>query len=210
MSNFNKLIDTARKKKQYQNKNVPDIIPDNKLDVDSSIVDSQLLEDEIFREQDPLYLAEKERLAIIAQQNIESPFLHPCQNVNNTVTLVSVDKYHEIDIEFNRQNRTAMLNIIRVDSKNRDSFIQLLHTVHSYLQEEKIEKVYQNIVISDWDTHLSKFDEFSFVRLVNSKISIFPFVIVETNVKDIVSGISKAMGMNVNSHQDSEDLDKTS
>jgi hypothetical protein len=202
MSDFEKLINIARGQEE-----------DRRDEVDGNIVpprsdpNPELLASERVREQDPRYLAEKERLSTIDMDKKKSPFQHPCQNEKNTVTLVSIDKNHEIDIEFNRHNMTAMINLIRVEPSMRGSFVELLHAVHAYLKEERIEKVYQNIVFSDWEMVISKFKEFTLVKVIENNISQFPFAIVEMDAKDLVVGISKALGMNIDSHLDPEDLD---
>lgn len=211
MSNFDNLVKIAlnqRNNHDDDNDNNGSITPidetlsNNENNITKEPMKAELLEAEKIMEQNPRYLAEKEKLATIAQEKEASPFLHPCQNINNTVTLVSSDKAHEIDIEFDKNNSTAMINLIRVDPSNPESFDKLIHTVHSYLTEEKITKVYQYIVLSDWECNLSSIDEFKFVRMVDDKLSMYPFVIIETATNDIIKGISKALGMNVKSHLD--------
>ena len=48
---------------------------------------------------------------------------------------------------------------------------------------------------SDWDTRLSKYNEFKFVKKVEAGYAQQEFVIVESKVSDLVSGISRAMGL---------------
>jgi hypothetical protein len=166
----------------------------------------RLIEIEKIREQNPQYLAEKERIAM--QRLVEddySPYNHPCQNDKNTVSLVSSDKAHEIDIEFDRENKTALLNIINVDPIHRTSFVQLLFAVQKYLKNESIEKAYQNVMESDWDLRLSTIDGFHLVRKVESNAVQHGFVIVETDTVDVVTAIGTAMGMDVDSHLDETD-----
>ena len=135
----------------------------------------------------------------------DSPFNHPCQNPENTVTLLSSDKAHEIDIEFDVSDSTALLNIINMDSSKRKSFIDLLNSTVSFLKTKSINKVYQNVVLTDWDTRLKEIKGFRFVKKVKPDIrrSLFDeFLIVEMNTSDIVKTISTAMGMDVDSHLD--------
>ena len=181
-------------------------------------MDPETLERERIREQNPRYLAEKERIGMVEMEKNDSPFQHPCQNERNTMTLVSIDKCHEIDIEFDRKHHTAMVNLIRVEPSKKDSFLQLLHSVTACLREEKIEKVYQYVVISDWELSMSKIPEFKHVRTVTESDLPMPYVIVESSVDGTLVGIAKALGMNIVSHLDStngkdcesdcEDLDK--
>jgi hypothetical protein len=204
MSEFNSLVKISRAQKEYQYEEV------ETEPVPTTDRDPELLENERIREKDPRYLAEKERIASINMEKNDSPFQHPCQNEKNTMTLVSIDKNHEIDVEIDRINRTAFINLIRVEPTARESFVKLLHVVNTYLREEKIKKVYHNVILSDWETVISKFEEFKLVRKIEGDLTPFPFVIVEMEVKDVTAGIIKAMGMNVDSHLDPEDLDKVS
>jgi hypothetical protein len=165
----------------------------------------KLLEQEKIREQNPVYLAEKERVLMKKMVEDDSPFNHPCQNPSNTVTLLSNNKCHEIDIELDKSNSTALLNIINIDSSKRESFINLLYSVTTFLNTESIKKIYQNVMLSDWDMRLKKIEKNRFVKKVKSNIDrsvCYEFVIMETNTSDIVETISTAMGMSIDSHLD--------
>lgn len=159
----------------------------------------QFLEEEKIREQNPSYLAEKERILMNKLIEEDSPFYHPCQNPENTVTLLSGDKCHEIDIEIDKTNLTALLNIIKIDSSERESFISLLYSITTFLNTESIKKVYQHVMPSDWDMRLKDINEIRLTRRVKSSIE---FVIVEMDTSDIVKAISTAMGMDIDSHLD--------
>lgn len=210
MSDFDKLIDIAR------NQSTSDLNFEEKLNdfvakhtaeywpSDSTPMTTQSkeeLEAEKLREENPIYLAEKERIAMMRLDE-ESPYQHPCQNEKNTVTLVSTDKQHEIDIEFDRQNKEAMINIIRVEPKMKQSFVQLLHVVQSYLVSEEITKVFQNTIIPDWEMIAQNAGEyFRLTRIVDSN-PLFSFAIIEIDTQDVVQGIAKAMAMDTVSHLD--------
>jgi len=210
MSDFKLLVKTARQQKplhfEVSHDHFDDVVKEPEhVDQQDPNYDA-ILEMERIREQNPRYLAEKERLRTIEMDKAGSPFQHPCQNGQNTITLVSENKEHEIDIEIDSRNNTALINFVRIDSSQRDSFTKLLTVVREYLREFSVEKIYQNIIVSDWETVISKHEEFKLVRIVNpvhdEGMMTFGFAIVEMAADDLVTGISKAMGMDITSHLD--------
>lgn len=143
-------------------------------------------------ERDPHYLETKERILIQKMADEDSPFFHPCQNSNNTMTLLSGDKKHEIEVEFSEKDSTAHINILRIDPVEAKSFIDLLHVIVGYMNDRLIQTVYQSIIPIDWTERLSKIDGFRLISQVDDEVN--PFIMVATDVKSFIRCVTIAMG----------------
>lgn len=150
------------------------------------------IEREIEKEKDPRYLAEKERILSLIQD--DSEFMHPCQNDKNTFTFVSFDKKHEIEIELSPDDKSAQLNIIEIDHKNDKSFIALLRSIKNILCENDIQNVYLFVIKSDWDERLSKIKDFEFIAIKRSTVFNEKFVITKVTIDNYINAILSALG----------------
>jgi hypothetical protein len=167
---------------------------------DENDADDKIRREEAIREQNPRYLAEKERMLMQQLDVNGSTFNHPCQNEQNTLTLLSSDKMHEVDIEFDYINESVLLNFIRVDAAHSKTFSDLMKSVKGFLIQEGIKTVYQYVLTSDWDMRLSHVSGFTFVRLVTDPG--IPYVVTKTDTADIINAVCTAFGMDMTSHLD--------
>ena len=162
--------------------------------------DEEIRREEAVREQNPRYLAEKERMLMQQLYADDSTFNHPCQNEQNTLTLLSSDKMHEVDIEFDYIDESVLLNFIRVDAAHSKTFTDLMKSVKGFLIQEGIKTVYQYVLTSDWDTRLSRVPGFTFVRLVTGFG--IQYVVIKTDTGNIINAVCTAFGMDTASHLD--------
>ena len=145
-------------------------------------------------EHHPQYLRYKEEMIARKMAEEDSEFYHPCQNQDNTMTLLSADKKHEIDVEIRTEDSTALINIIKVDHADTKSFIDLLNTVSRLMQDRSVKTVYQYVMPIDWETRLKDIEGFD---LVNQKNGIMgSFITVSTSIETFVDSIVQAMGFN--------------
>lgn len=162
--------------------------------------DDNIRREEAAREQNPRYLAEKERMLMQQLDADGSIFNHPCQNEQNTLTLLSSDKMHEVDIEFDYVDESVLLNFISVDAAHSKTFRDLMKSVKGFLIQEGIKTVYQYVLTSDWDMRLSHVPGFTFVRLVTGFG--IQYVVIKTDTADIINAVCAAFGMDTASHLD--------
>lgn len=155
------------------------------------------------REKDPLYLAEKEIMLMKKMEREKSVYNHPCQNENNTVTLVSADKLHEVDIEYydTDSSREVLLNFIKIEPGASKTFRDFMRSIYTELKKDNIRDVYQCVTISDWEFRLSGVKGFEFVRHVKN---ISEHIIIKTDIESLVDTIIEAFGMDVTSHLDKD------
>lgn len=123
----------------------------------------------------------------------------------NTITLLSIDKAHEVDIEFGNDvdPNSALLNIIKVDPSKPLTFIELLKAIVLTLNKEEVCTVYQNVSIDDYKDRLEKIELFNLVKFIEPQSysrldSNQSFAIVKTRTSDLIEAIKTAMGLNLN------------
>lgn len=173
----------------------------------------KILKIEQEREKDPVYLAEKEIMLMKKLEREKSVYNHPCQNENNTVTLVSSDKLHEVDIEYNNENNNGnndidssqdvLLNFIKIEPSASKTFREFMKSVYAELKKDNITNIYQCVTVSDWEFRLSEIEGFELVKHVKNALQ-EEYILVKTDIESLVDTIIEAFGMNVESHLDKD------
>lgn len=177
----------------------------------------KILKIEQEREKDPVYLAEKEIMLMKKLEREKSVYNHPCQNENNTVTLVSSDKLHEVDIEYNNgkdngnnngnndidSSQDVLLNFIKIEPSASKTFREFMKSVYAELKKDNITNIYQCVTVSDWEFRLSEIEGFELVKHVKNALE-EEYILVKTDIESLVDTIIEAFGMNVESHLDKD------